>query len=185
VARAEASGFAGRTSSGARFAAGILAGTIGGILMIGFMMGYAHVMGAGLTTPLKALGAFVYGVEALVVGPDAMLAGALIQLGFSILLGILFVLFISRGTSTLAALCAGIIVGIAIWFVMDLFVLPYENPTMAARVALMPLAYFIAHILYGFGLAMTPAFIRTFSKEPHDQERRAHGRARAAQSQSI
>jgi hypothetical protein len=68
---------------------------------------------------------------------------------------------------------------------MDLFVLPYENPTMAARVALMPLAYFIAHILYGFGLAMTPAFIRTFSKERHDQERRAQGRARAAQSQSI
>jgi hypothetical protein len=68
---------------------------------------------------------------------------------------------------------------------MDLFVLPYENPTMAARVALMPLAYFIAHILYGFGLAMTPAFIRTFSKERRDQERRARGRARAAHSQSI
>ena len=56
---------------------------------------------------------------------------------------------------------------------------------MAARVALMPWAYFIAHLLYGVGLAMTPAFIRTFSKERHDQERRAHGRARAAQIQSI
>jgi hypothetical protein len=67
---------------------------------------------------------------------------------------------------------------------MDLFVLPYENPTMAARVALMPSVYFIAHILYGFGLAMTPAFIRTFSKE-RDQGRCAHGSARAAQSQSI
>jgi hypothetical protein len=90
VARAEASGSARRTSPGARLAAGSVAGIIGGILMIGFMMGYAHVMGAGLTTPLKALGAFVYGVEALVVGPDAMLAGALIQLGFSIILGMLF-----------------------------------------------------------------------------------------------
>jgi hypothetical protein len=181
VARAEASSSARRASPGARLAAGSVAGIIGGILMIGFMMGYAHVMAAGLTTPLKALGAFVYGVEAL-VEPDAMLAGALIQLGFSILLGILFALFISRRTSTLAALCAGIIVGIAIWVGMDLFVLPYENPTMAARVALMPLAYFIAHILYGFGLAMTPALIRTFSKEHLDQERRAHGRARAAQT---
>jgi hypothetical protein len=185
VARADASGAARRTSPAARFAAGIVAGIIGGILMIGFMMGYAHVMSAGLTTPLKALGAFVYGVEALVVGPDAMLAGALIQLGCSILLGILFALFISRGTSTLAALCAGIIVGIAIWVAMDLFVLPYENSTMAARVALMPLAYFIAHLLYGFGLATTPAFIRKFSKERHEQERRAHGRTRAAQTQSI
>ena len=81
MVKAEASGSARRTSPGAPFAAGIVGGSIGGILMIGFMMGYAHVMGAGLTTPLKALGAFVYGVEALVVGPDAMLAGALIQLG--------------------------------------------------------------------------------------------------------
>jgi hypothetical protein len=39
--------------------------------MIGFMMGYAHIMGAGLTTPLKVLGAFVYGVEALRCVPES------------------------------------------------------------------------------------------------------------------
>ena len=94
-----------------------------------------------------------------------MLDGALIHLGFSILLGVLFALFVSRRTSTIAALFAGIAVGIAIWVAMDLYVLPFTNSTMAARVALMPLAYFIAHLLYGVGLAMTPAFIRTFSKE--------------------
>src|ERR1700680_1671086 len=115
---------------GARFAAGIAAGIVGGILMMGFMMTYASVTGAGVTMPLKALGALVYGVEALVAGPTAMLVGALIQLGFSIVLGILFALFISRGTSTLAALFAGIAVGIAIWAAMDLFVLPFTNPTM-------------------------------------------------------
>ena len=52
MARAEASGFARRTSPGSQLAAGSVAGIIGGFLMIGFMMGYAHVMGAGLTTPL-------------------------------------------------------------------------------------------------------------------------------------
>jgi hypothetical protein len=56
--RVDASGSVRRTSPGAKFAAGIVAGMIGGILMIGFMMGYAHVMGAGMMTPLKALGAF-------------------------------------------------------------------------------------------------------------------------------
>src|ERR1700674_2081183 len=119
----------------------------------------------GVTMPLKALGAQVYGVESLFGGPIAMLVGALIQLGFSIVLGVLFALFVSRRTSTIAALFVGIAVGIAIWVAMDLYVLPFTNPTMAARVALMPQAYFIAHLLYGVGLAMTPAFIRTFSKE--------------------
>jgi hypothetical protein len=48
---------------------------------------------------------------------------------------------------------------------MDLVVLPLANPTMAARVAFIPLAYFIAHVLYGLGLSTTPIFIRTFSKQ--------------------
>jgi uncharacterized membrane protein YagU involved in acid resistance len=161
----QASGYVYRTSLRARFAAGIAAGIVGGILMMGFMMTYARVGGMGVTMPLKALAAQVYGVEALVSGPKAMLDGALIQLGFSIVLGVLFALFISRRTSMIAALFAGIAVGIAIWVAMDLYVLPFTNPTMAARVALMPSAYFIAHLLYGVGLAMTPAFIRTFSKE--------------------
>jgi uncharacterized membrane protein YagU involved in acid resistance len=185
AASVEARDRAGRTSPAARFAAGIIAGTIGGILMIGFMMVYADVTGAGLTTPLKALGAFVYGVEALVAGPEAMLIGALIQLGFAIVLGILFALSVTRATSTLAALFSGIIVGIVIWVAMDLFVLPFVNPTMAERMELVPQAYFIAHLLYGFGLGLTPAFIRTFPSERHDEERRDRGIARAAPTQSI
>jgi hypothetical protein len=71
AANLHASGSVYRASAGARFAAGIVAGIIGGILMIGFMMGYAHIMGAGLTTPLKVLGAFVYGVEALRCVPES------------------------------------------------------------------------------------------------------------------
>jgi hypothetical protein len=39
---------------------------------------------------------------------------------------------------------------------------------MAARIALMPLAYFIAHLVYGIGLGLTPVFVRTFSRKRHD-----------------
>jgi hypothetical protein len=174
------------TSPGARLAAGIVSGLIGGILMIGLMIGYAQMTGAGLTTPLKALGGFVYGLEALVVGPQAILAGALIQVGMAIVLGILFALFMSRATSTLGAMCAGIVVAVVIWAAMDLIVLPYENPTMAARITLEPFAYFVAHILLGLGLGMTPAFIRAFSWERrHDSESRDRAHPSAAQTQSI
>jgi uncharacterized membrane protein YagU involved in acid resistance len=137
---------------------------------MGFMMVYSSVTGAGVTMPLKALGTLVYGVEALVAGSMAMLAGAGIQLGFSIVLGILFALFTSRRTSIVAALFAGIAVGIVIWVAMELVVLPYMNPTMAARIALMPLAYFIAHLVYGIGLGLTPVFVRTFSRRRHDDQ---------------
>src|SRR5271155_1451966 len=90
---------AGRVSWGGRLLAGIADGILSAILMMGFMMAYSNAMGAGLTTPLKDVGALVYGVEALVVGSMAMLAGAGIQFGFSIVLGILFALCTSRKTS--------------------------------------------------------------------------------------
>ena len=171
TASVDASASADRVSWGRRLAAGIADGILSAILMMGFMMAYSSVTGAGVTMPLKALGALVYGVEALVAGSMAMLAGAGIQLGFSIVLGILFALFTSRRTSIVAALFAGIVVGIVIWVAMELVVLPYMNPTMAARIALMPLAYFIAHLLYGIGLGLTPVFVRTFSRKRHDHPR--------------
>ena len=129
---------AGRVSWGRRLVAGIADGILSAILMMGFMMAYSSATGAGMTMPLKALGALVYGVEALVAGSMAMLAGAGIQLGFSIVLGILFAVCTSRRTSIVAALFAGMAVGVVIWLVMELVVLPYMDPTMAARIALMP-----------------------------------------------
>jgi uncharacterized membrane protein YagU involved in acid resistance len=163
-----------RVSWGSRLVAGIAAGILSAILMMGFMMAYSSATGAGVTMPLKALGALVYGVEALVAGSMAMLAGAGIQLGFSIVLGILFALCTSRRTSIVAEMLVGIAVGIVIWVAMELVVLPYMNPTMAARIALMPLAYFIAHLLFGIGLGLTPVFVRTFSRKRHGEPRLAH-----------
>jgi uncharacterized membrane protein YagU involved in acid resistance len=163
--------FADRVSWSRRIVAGIADGILCAVMMMGFMMAYSSATGAGLTTPLKALGAFVYGVEALVAGSMATLAGACIQLGFSIVLGILFALCTSRRTSIVAEMLVGIVVGIVIWIAMELVVLPFMNPTMAARIALMPLAYFIAHLLFGIGLGLTPLFVRTFSRKRHDQRR--------------
>jgi uncharacterized membrane protein YagU involved in acid resistance len=167
AASVDASASVDRISWSKRFVAGIAAGMLGAILMMAFMMTYSSATGAGVTMPLKALGAFVYGVEALVAGSTAMVAGAGLQLGFSIVLGTLFALFTSRRTSIVAALFIGITVGIFIWVAMELLVLPSMNPTMAARMALMPLAYFIAHVLYGIGLGMTPVFVRRFSRKRH------------------
>ena len=168
-----------RVSWGSRLVAGIADGILSAALMMGFMMAYSNAVGEGVTMPLKALGALVYGVEALVAGSTAILAGAGIQLGFSILLGILFALCTSRRTSIVAEMLVGILVGVVIWVAMELLVLPYMNPTMAARIALMPLAYFIAHLLLGIGLGLTPVFVRTFGGKGREDRRRMARRTEA------
>jgi uncharacterized membrane protein YagU involved in acid resistance len=153
-----------RTRAGARIGAGVAAGILAAILMLAGMIGFSSMMGEGITMPLKAIGAMVYGVEALVVGPSAVAIGALIQFGFAIVLGLIFALTVSRRTHLAAALFAGVVFGIVVWIITDVFVLPMADPIMSARFALMPLGYFIANILLGLGLAMTPAFMRAFSR---------------------
>src|SRR5258707_13972837 len=93
-----------RVSWSRRFAAGIADGILSAVLMMGFLMAYSSETGAGTTMPLKALGALVYGVEALVAGSMAMLAGAGVQVGFSIVLGVLLARYMSRSTPIIAPL---------------------------------------------------------------------------------
>ena len=156
-----------RVSWGGKFAGGILAGILAAVLMMGFLTAYSSVTGAGVTMPLKTLGAIVYGVEALVAGSVAMLTGAGIALAVAIVLGILFGLCMSRRTSAILALLAGILIGIVIWVAMELYVLPFFDPTMAARMALMPVAYFVSNVLFGIGLGLSAVFVKAFGRPRH------------------
>jgi hypothetical protein len=168
-----------RVSWRTRLVAGIAAGILATILMMGLMMTYSSMVGEGASMPLKALGALVYGVEALVAGPAAMLTGAGIQLGFSMVLGILFAIAMSVRPSVILALLAGIAVGLAIWLAMELWVLPLWDPTMGARVALMPWAYFVAHVLFGVGLGTASIFLRTLSAARHQRPLKRPAQAHA------
>ena len=170
---------------GSKFAAGVTAGIFAAILMMGFLMACSSAIGEGPTMPLKALGALVYGVEALIAGSTAVAAGAGIELGFSIVLGILFGLAMSRRSSVILTMLGGILVGVLIWVAMELYVLPQMDPTMAARIALMPMAYFVAHVLFGIGLGLTPLFVRAFSREQHGRRSRDTQRMDRPASASV
>ena len=149
---------------GEKLAAGAIAGIVATILMMGALMAYSGTIGAGVWMPLKTLAGLIYGVEALVAGAGAITTGAGIQLGFSVALGVLFGLATSRRTSRILALCAGVAIGIAIWAAMGLYVLPVLDPTMAARIGLMPVMYFVAHVLFGIGLGITPFLVHALSR---------------------
>ena len=147
-----------------KLVAGTIAGILAAILIMGALMAYSGAIGAGVSMLLKTLAGLVYGVEALVAGSVAIITGAGIQLGFSVALGILFGLATSRRTSMILALFAGMAVGIATWLAMELYVLPFLDPTMAARIALMPVMYFAAHVLFGIGLGTTPLLVRAIAR---------------------
>src|SRR5262249_49477281 len=147
-----------------KLAGGAIAGILAAILMMGALMAYSGTIGAGVWMPLKTLAGLVYGVEALIAGSVAIITGAGILLGWSVALGILFGLATSRRTSRILALFAGVAVGIAIWAAMELYVLPFLDPTMAARIALIPIMYFVAHVLFGIGLGTTPLWVRALSR---------------------
>jgi hypothetical protein len=170
---------------GSKFAAGVTAGILAAILMMGFLIACSSAIGEGPAMPLKALGALVYGVEALIAGSTAIAAGAGIELGFSIVLGILFGLAMSRRSSVILTMLGGILVGVVIWVAMELYVLPQMDPTMAARIALMPMAYFVAHVLFGIGLGLTPLFVRAFSRERHGRRSRDTQRMDRPASASV
>jgi len=149
---------------GEKLTGGAIAGVLAAILMMGSLTVYSGATGVGIWMPLKTLAGLVYGVEALIAGWAAITTGAGIQLGFSLALGILFGLATSRRTSMALALFAGVAIGIAIWVAMELYVLPFLNPTMAARIALIPVAYFVAHLLFGIGLGTTPLLVRALRR---------------------
>jgi hypothetical protein len=94
-------------SWGGKIGGGIVAGVLAATLWMGFMMAYSGAIGDGPTMPLRALGALVYGIEALVAGTVATVTGAGIELGFSIVLGILFGLAMSRRTFSSAGNAGG------------------------------------------------------------------------------
>jgi xanthosine utilization system XapX-like protein len=146
-----------------RFEAGIVAGVVAAILMMGFLTAYSGEVGIGAWIPLQTLSGLVYGVQALLMGSVAMLTGAAITLGFGIVLGIIFALLESRRPSRIGTLIVGIIVGMLIFVAMELYVLPVADPTMAARIAPIPLGFFIANVLFGIGLGLTAVFLRAFS----------------------
>jgi hypothetical protein len=112
----------------------------------------------------QTLAGLVYGLGALIAGSLAITTGAGIQVGFSVALGILFGLATSRRTSKILALFAGVAIGIAIWAAMELYVLPFWDPILAARMALMPAMYFVAHVLFGIGLGTTPLLVWALSR---------------------
>ncbi len=143
--------------------AGVVSGIIGGVLMAMFAMFYMGAIGMGFWTPLRGIAATLLGVNALVAGAGALVLGVMIHMVASMGWGVLFALAIPRTARAGAALAYGLGAGIVILLVMTFLVMPWADPTMRARVDLMWGSWIVEHLIFGVGLAFTPALRRRFA----------------------
>lgn len=139
--------------------AGLVAGIIGGMLMAMIMMMATAAGGMGFLAPLRLIAATFYGKDAM-AGGGPLLVGLMVHMMNSMVFGVIFAWLAGRERAPLPALMAGVAFGVAIWAVMTFGGLPMLNPMMRERVAMMPLAWFVAHVAFGMGLGSGPGLRR-------------------------
>lgn len=144
----------------AALVSGIATGILGGTVMILILMITTAARGLGFWTPLQSLAATFLGVEALVGGTWTMLLGLAFHLAVASVLAFVYAALVGRTASFGGALLTGAAYGLAIYAFMSFFLLPMVNPVMAARVALLPVVWFFAHMAFGATLALAPLLKR-------------------------
>lgn len=158
-----------RTDTGARPPArtrtpGLQSAVAGGFagLIAGCAVLAAAVLYSWLATPeeawlpMKNVAATWLGVGALIGGGGTVVLGVVTHFVNSIVWGIVFGLLMSRFGLLMSrsrnagmSLIAGFIWGMVVWVVMTWVVLPWIDPTMAARVAVQPVWWWLLHVIYG------------------------------------
>lgn len=142
---------------------GAVTGMLAGVLMAMYAMVHGAMVGIGFWTPVTLIAASLMGLNALVSGVSATALGIVMHMAVSAGFGILFVFLLPRNTGAGAALAAGVGFAVGVWALMTFVALPLVNPVMSARVALMPMSWFINHLFFGAGLGLAPFFLRMSS----------------------
>lgn len=144
---------------GGRISGGALSGFIAGCAMLAFAMLSGAILGDGPLAFLRSVSCAVYGVDGLVAGGGALMAGLLIHLTVSCCWGMLFSSILPEESTSWTALWTGALYGIGVWAVMTFGVLPWADGVMRARMDLLPDWWFYQHLVYGACLLGTP-FLR-------------------------
>lgn len=141
------------------FLAGALTGLLAGLLMLIVAMLQGAAQGSGPALPLLLIAALLDGAYALVGGWQALAAGLALHLLASLTLGVVFAAHVDLRPFGPAVVRDAALFSALIWALMTYLVLPAADPTMSARVALTPAAWFLDHLVFGLALSVTP-FLR-------------------------
>jgi uncharacterized membrane protein (DUF441 family) len=159
-------------SLGVILRAGVLSGTVAGVIMALVSMLSSSFVGMEFFLPAKLIAATWFGVDALIGGSGIILAGIVTHLVISAAVGAGFAGVTLRNYSVGQAFASGAAYGVFVWAVATFLFLPVMNPTMDTRMALTPGIWFVVHLVYGGVLCLTPVFIRALSAPTELEVRR-------------
>jgi hypothetical protein len=155
------------------FKAGVVAGLIGGVLMVVWAMFATLAQGLGPFAIPQLIGAAFRGPEALIQGPLTIVWGAVLHLVVSASFGVLFATLVRRDTPGGIATLAGIAYGLGLFVLMSFVVVPVVDPVMSNRVSMMIGTVLVMHVLYGVGVGLTPRLRREFAARVMSSRARA------------
>ena len=151
-------------------AAGMTAGLLGGIAFGVLSMVVSAALGQGFWFPMQLIGGLFYGVNVILGGNAPAITGIFTHLIWAVILGGIFASFVRPYTADSTAVIGGLVFGVAVWAVMTYAILPWANPTLSERVALMPNWWFAYHLVFGLVLGSTPALMRAYARSARDIE---------------
>ena len=139
-----------------RLVAGMLAGFIASLSIVGVVTAILVVTGNDIWTAVRLIATSVYGQQAA-IGWLPIVAGTILHLVTGTFFGAVFASLVPRMPANIYVV-AGLIYGLLTWVVMALLILPLVAPLLVAtniNVAVL----LLAHVVYGFVLGIAGGII--------------------------
>ena len=141
---------------------GICSGVLAGIAMAVFLIVVAAFAGGSFANPMQLIAGIFYGNAAASAGASSALSGLAFHLLISAVIGLIFASFIRYSTKTMAFFL-GISMSILIWAVATFAVVPLLDPPLWRAVSSAMVSWFVAHLVFGGTLMITPAMVVRWS----------------------
>jgi hypothetical protein len=136
--------------------AGVIAGVLGAIAMMAWMMAASALDGDSPLSPLRAVGSALRGPEALEGGAGTIAWGVFLHLAVGASLGVLFAAVVPRDMEVQGGVVLGAGVSILVMAFALQLVVPLVAPTLRAAMPRHGGAWVIAHAIFGAVTGIAP-----------------------------
>jgi len=140
---------------------GLWSGVVAGTIMAAFLMVISGLHGNGFVTPMQLFAGVFYANPQL-LGSSALL-GFVFHLFNSAVIGVIFAAFVRYSTRVVATLL-GLGVSLVIWGITTFVAIPLLDPALGRSLNGAMIPWFLAHLLFGATLMITPSMVVHWSE---------------------
>jgi hypothetical protein len=139
-----------------RLTNGAFVGAFAGVAMAGWAMVTSLIAGNGFLKPVQLIAATFFGEDALTLTPLVFVAGLLLHMATSMVLGAMLGPVIGQQMPVWASGAIGVLWGIAAWALFTFVIMPQGNVVMHLATDKTPTTWFIGHVIFGGVLGLMP-----------------------------